>query len=385
MDNEIALNEQEVTHSEPATDKKVFTPFIIASGALGVCAIAVFTASRLSVGFAEAYARTVSQWLRALLGTVTGWIPFSLGECVLLSLVPIAILTVAASSNAIKRSDSPAVFRRWTLSLVAVIVDIVALYVLTLGVANYRQTLDVNLGITRADVTAQELTATAERINEEISNVIGEIGFNADGASVMPYDFYELCGKMNDAYEKYCEKNDYISTFRAFAKPVALSEPMTYTHISGVYTFYTGESNVNINYPDFVIPYTMAHEMAHARGIARETEANFVAFLVCMESDDAYIRYSALIGMQEYILSAVNSADSELYAPTFYSLDSRVIGELRAYSAYFDKYRDSTASKVADKVNDTFLQVQGQTAGTRSYGLVVDLTVAYYKEQANNQ
>ena len=52
--------------------------------------------------------------------------------------------------------------------------------------------------------------------------------------------------------------------------------------------------------------------------------------------------------------------------------------EFAAYSAFFDKYRESTASQVTGAVNNTFLGSQGQSAGTKSYGLVVDLAVAYY-------
>ena len=55
-----------------------------------------------------------------------------------------------------------------------------------------------------------------------------------------------------------------------------------------------------------------------------------------------------------------------------------VRAEMQAYSAFFDKYRDSTASKVSETVNNTSLILQG-TEGTKSYGMVVDLAVAYYK------
>lgn len=154
---------------------------------------------------------------------------------------------------------------------------------------------------------------------------------------------------------------------------------MTYTHISGVYTFFTGEANVNVNYPDFNTPFTMAHEMAHQRGIAREDEANFVAFLVCMESDDEYIRYSALTNMLQYMGNALYSADSSLYSKLYGSYyPDNVKAEFRAYSTFFDKYRDSGVSNVVENVNDTFLGSQGQTHGTRSYGLVVELFTSYY-------
>ena len=155
---------------------------------------------------------------------------------------------------------------------------------------------------------------------------------------------------------------------------------MTYTHISGVYTFMTGESNINTNYPDFLMPFTMAHEMAHQRGIAREDEANFVAFLVCISSDDAYIRYSGYANLANYITSALYSADSSKYIDLMsHYLPIEIAKEFAAYSNFFEKYRESTASSVTGAVNNVFLQSQGQSAGTKSYGLVVDLAVAYYK------
>ena len=66
-----------------------------------------------------------------------------------------------------------------------------------------------------------------------------------------------------------------------------------------------------------------------------------------------------------------------LFDTSYNSLDPRVRGELKAYSEFFDKYRDSKASEVSDKLNEAYLESQG-TAGVRSYGMVVDLAVAYY-------
>ena len=53
--------------------------------------------------------------------------------------------------------------------------------------------------------------------------------------------------------------------------------------------------------------------------------------------------------------------------------------KMRAYSAFFDKYRENVVADVSEVVNDTYLKVQG-TEGTRSYGMVTDLAVAYYKK-----
>ena len=53
---------------------------------------------------------------------------------------------------------------------------------------------------------------------------------------------------------------------------------------------------------------------------------------------------------------------------------------MAAYSKFFDKYRENVIEEVSETVNDTFLTING-TEGTRSYGMVVDLAVAYYKAQ----
>jgi len=151
---------------------------------------------------------------------------------------------------------------------------------------------------------------------------------------------------------------------------------MTYTHISGVYTMFTGEANINVNYPDYVIPYTAAHELAHQRGIARENEANFVAFLVCLESEDPYIRYSGYLNMYEYVASALYSASPAYYSQVLASLDMRVRYEMIAYSEFFDRYRENVVAEVSEAVNNSYLVIQG-TEGTKSYGMVVDLAVAY--------
>jgi hypothetical protein len=51
---------------------------------------------------------------------------------------------------------------------------------------------------------------------------------------------------------------------------------------------------------------------------------------------------------------------------------------MAAYSAFYEKYRTSKVAEVSHAINDTYLKIQG-TVGTKSYGMVTDLAVAYYK------
>ena len=390
---EVNINEeaeQNSAFSAPEEEKSkrfgffksaLFTkPFWVLIG-IFVFSLIVYIISRFSTVFAEFWTRYPAQAIRFILAKATDLIPFSLAEGLLLLLPFLALFYIIGSIVATKRDESDETFYKWLRPVVSIILVIGMIFFLGFGPAYGRSKLSDNLGITQAPVSSDELFETGIILAKLVSHEIENVSFDLSGSSVMPYSYKELQSKVNQAYEKFDESNEFITHFSSKPKAIALSEPMTYTHISGVYTFMTGEANINTNYPNFLVPFTMAHEMAHQRGIAREDEANFVAFLVCIGSDDSYLRYCGYSNMLNYINSALVQADKEKYIEFYYGYTPiEVRREFYDYALFFDKYRESVASDISGAVNDTFLQSQGQKEGTRSYGLVVDLAVAYYKQ-----
>ena len=233
------------------------------------------------------------------------------------------------------------------------------------------------MGLDRKDVTADELYSVTLTVTAEIDRLCKKINYYSDGFSVLPYSLDTLSERLSDGYSDLSDDCNDIKTFSSEVKPLIISPLMTYTHISGIYSFFTGEANLNNNYPGFINVYTSAHEMAHQRGISREDEANFVAFLVCLNTEDDYIKYCAYMNMYEYLSDALYSADRDLWQDAKNTLPEKARGEFFAYSVFFDKYRNSTASNISDTLNNAYLESQG-TEGSKSYGMVVDLAVAYY-------
>ncbi len=343
-----------------------------------VTAVAVHIAARYSTPFADFFNENVSAVVRAGLAYATGWIPFSLAETIIVGLplymIVVFITVVVISGDAVKT-------KRVLVSLFSVVTLFYSTFVFGYGIGYMNSPLDQKLGIEREKVSAEQLYDTALAVNFGLEEVIDDIDYSiTTGASVMPYDLDEMTSRLMDAYRKAYESYPFISRFDSRIKYIALSKPMTYTHISGVYSYYTGEANLNINFPDYTLPYTAAHELAHQRGIAPEDEANFVAFLVCKDSDDAYIRYSGYQNMLEYLMNALYSADRELYYQLLGELDNPVRSEISAYNEFFEPYRDSKASEVSSAMNDTYLKAAGDEKGEKSYGMVVDLAVAYYAD-----
>ena len=329
------------------------------------------------VPFADFVIRYPNAVVRFVLAKLTNLIPFSVGEMIVI-LLPLILFSLIYLGIRLALKNNNKGYKRYLSSLLSVLFIIYSLFVLTLAPGYRGSSLAQKTGLEQNAVSAEELYDTSVWLSEMVDQYIGEVDFSIGGSSIMPYSLDEMNDKLNDAYAKLCKKYDFVSPLKSNIKYVILSKPWTYTHISGVYTYYTGESNLNVNFPDYTLPFTAAHEFAHQRGTAPENEANFVAFLACIESDDPYILYSAYSNMLEYCMNALYSADHDMYYKAYGKLDRSLAGEFSAYSLFFEKYRENTAATVSNTVNDTYLKSQGQTAGSQSYGLVVDLAVSYY-------
>ena len=343
--------------------------FILCTFSL-ICLVLLFI-YRVNPYFSEFSVRYIGGPLRMCLSAVTSVIPFSLAESIFILLLPCAVilpLFIRPSKKVIV-----ALF-----STVLVLFDIFAI---TVAPSYHRLPLHRNLGIENKPVTAERLKNTCSILVEMLNENASEIYYSFDGSSYSRHNFAVISDKIQKCYGIFCKKYDFVFPIGFRAKPIALSVPMTYLHTSGVYTYFTGEANINVNYPDYIIPHTVAHEMSHARGVFNEGDANFIGFLVCLESDDPYIRYSGIMNIFPYVANALYTADTAAYSEVMMGLNYNIYEEIDSFSNFFEKYSNSKAALVSETVNDTYLKANGQTEGIDSYGLVVDLSVNYLEEQ----
>lgn len=353
----------------------LITKILFCSAAVGII---VYIISLFSVRFSDFFNYHISHYLRMIFAKITGILPFSIAEALII-LLPVIIFIIVwyIWRYRCKTWKTTGIAM---LNVLAILAFIITSFTLNFAVGYKCSSLDKKLELDKKKVSATELYESTRYLMEKANEEIKFIEFGDDGFSKMPYGLNELNDKLVSAYDKFCEEYSFVRNFDSNIKPVMLSEPMSYTHITGVYTFFTGEANINAVFPDYTIPFTAAHELAHQRGIAREDEANMIAFLVCSMSDDPYIKYSAYVNMYEYMISALRKADADLYKTARAQLSEKIYNEQVAYSRFFKKYQKSVAATVSDKVNDTYLKTQG-TVGSASYGMVVDLSVAYFKDQ----
>lgn len=321
---------------------------------------------------------TISHGIRYLLALATEKLPFSLFE-LLIILAPVLLVFIIVS--AVKRRGVVKKFR-FLLAIVGVVSLIFTSYIYTLGIGYRTSSLAAKTGIeARSELSAEELVHTVNIVQREL-NAIAENLLVTDGETHMPYTVNELSEKIVRAYDVMLAEYPILTNYNSRVKQVYFSTVMSDLRITGIYSFFTGEANVNVEYPDYCLVYTTAHEMAHQRGISRENEANFVAFLVAISSDDEYIRYSGYLNLYEYLASAIYSLDPELYYTVSAQLHQTARADILAASRVYNEHKDSVLGRINEKLNDAYLKANG-TEGIVTYNYVVRLAVGYYEKVEN--
>lgn len=343
--------------------------------AVAFAAFCIETLSRRTPALADFISDTSGTVIRFCLTNLTNPVPFSVAETVIICSPIIVGLIVWMIVRAGKKSIRHLI--RASASVLAVASLFYSTFIFGYGTGYYGTTVEKKLNMVQTGVSAEELYKTGARLLECASNELENVNFPEKTYSSMTFSYSDMNKKLNAAWDTVCDKYGHFQRLHSNTKQVMLSEPWSYTHISGLYSFPSGEANVNVNYPDFIIVTSAAHEMAHQRGICLEAEANFLSFLVCVNSDDPYIRYSGYVDMYREVRNKLADADMELYNKLVSQVPDEIARELNAFAVKFEKYSSSPAGTISDTINDTYLEFHGQEQGIKSYGLVVDLLCSY--------
>lgn len=350
---------------------------LITGGVLLILGVAGWAAARNINGFADFYGFNIYPIVVNIFARVSGIFPFSVGEIMVISGVLLVIFAVVYFIvNIIKRKGRRLIFLLSSFSTVLLVGSLILFaFVYGSGINYSRRPFSKIAGLETGKYTKEQVL---EVLTYAISNVAaaGEnVQFDGDGHVVIPDD---LSGRAISAMQKLGGRYPSLDSFYPRVKPVMLSELMCYGHITGIFSFYSMEANYNtLDVPE-QIGHTFCHELSHMTGFMREDEANFISYLACRDSGDAYLTYSGWYDMAVYLLNAyASSATRQEYAAVYYTLPDYVIDQLHMQNEFWDKY-ETDFGEAAEVMNDVYLKINDQSDGTKSYGRVVDLAIADY-------
>lgn len=235
-------------------------------------------------------------------------------------------------------------------------------------------------GVDDGPLELEELETVTRWFAALASEYADEVPRDENGACTTDRD--SVLDRAAGVFEGAAELYPFLDGEALRPKPIHFSRIMSYLDFTGFLFPMTGEANLNMDSPVFLLPSTSQHEIAHQRGVAMEQECNFVAVLSCLESEYADFRYAGAALAYIYLGNALAGADYEAYTEIYYSLSDTVRADFKAQSAYWDEFRDSAAQKASNTVYDSFLKSNGQELGMQSYGACVNLLVHYYIDEA---
>lgn len=300
--------------------------------------------------------------------------PFSFGELFVIFLVIILFykLILIIKDFSIKRLIN------YMLNIIMLIITLQVIFWCFWGINNYRYTVDKLADINLTPSSIEKLNEVCIYLIEKTNNLRTSMPENDLGISFIPGNYEYVFNYSKIAYNYSSEFYNFIPK-GYFCKPKAMlaSELMCKMNYTGIYNPFTNEANINIMEPEFKIPFTVCHELAHQRGFAKENEANFISFLTCISSKNIYFEYSGYLSALIYCTNALYEADKNMYVNIRKSYSEGVIRDLNYLSSFWSKYKGKTA-EIASKNNDRFLKSTNQPQGVKSYGMVVDLIIAYY-------
>lgn len=336
--------------------------------ALLVAAAGLYLIARKIKGFAVWYARHVYPGLVGVVGRIFGIFPFSVVEICLYLLIIGCIVYLVIFFRQPARVASRLVFLAGALLFS---------YVCDCGVNYYAASFAGYAGLEASAYSRDELAALCGYLVEKVNETAGDEKYAGDNRREWRQEGVRAMEKLGQIYP-------VLGGFYPQPKEVAVSWILSVQQLSGVYSPFTVEANFNGDMEDYNIPHTICHELSHLKGFMREDEANFIGYLACIGSERHAFRYSGYLTGWVYAGNALARADRETYLRLHEQLCRQAKEDLQRNNDFWDRYEGKVA-EVSNQVNDTYLKINEQTDGVRSYGRMVDLMLEYYKDSIANQ
>ena len=343
--------------------------------------LGLYLALRHDRGLMNGFADHITTPLKGALGRLCALTSLSVMELLYVLAGAAALVYVVGSVIAAVKARGRRGRRAYGAVLLAadVCLTVYALFCLMWGVNYWTDSFQDRSGITAQPVAAEDLEAVTAYFAQQLADTADSVPRDENGVYAVPKE--QILAESRLVYGGVTEQIPFLDFRDTGVKAVRCSRFMSIMGFTGVYFACIGESNVNVDSPACLLPSTVAHELAHQRGIAWEQECNFLGVLASVTSGMPDYVYSGWLLGFIHLGNALYETDPEAYWAIRNALPETVSADLRDNNAYWDQFRDNVVEKVSDTVYDAALKSYGDANGMKSYSMVVELLVAYYKDR----
>lgn len=358
-----------------------------------------------SNAFCDAYTKFIFPiWVNTY-GRLTGLVPFSVGEILLLLAVIAIVLWVilllgqgmlwlinACGAKKITATKGGKAYGKVVsvYSVGALWIILVVCFIMTLNcfILYHASTFSRRYyGETKEGYTLEELIIVRNHVVEQCNRLALEMERDAEGNILYSGDIgQEAILAMQNLGKTY----DQLDGYYPRPKPLAASDFFSQQYIGGYYFPFSMEANYNDVMYIMNYPATICHELAHLRGYIYEDEANMIGYLACIKSGNPFFEYSGYLSVLYYLdndfWDAIGHDINAYYAQPII-LPQVDEDNIFLKQEDWDRIEEEavidteTVDEVSDAFTETVLVVNGVEDGIKSYSRVVELLLLYYEHE----
>jgi|GEM_PF-2681815 len=323
---------------------------------------------------AASFFTPVNEFFIKIIGWISSLTPVSILGILTVAVIPLTVLIIWLFVLSKQKL-------RFFMNIIAIACVCLTLFYCVMGFNYHKESVYDTMDLTLTDEDADFLESAARYYLAELNETAGKIQF-ADGHSVMDMSFDQMSEEILNTYGK-TEIFDFLYDFDLRPKQYYPSSIMNFTGTAGIFFPFFAEINVCGNMPDRDMPTTTAHEIAHSKGIMNEGECNFIAEIICINSENDYIRYSGLTVIFARLVNEIYKTNAVLYEELMSELNPLVLSDYAYSNQFYDSY-DGIISEIFDKINDIYLKGNDVSGGVQSYSQAVKGILAYYHKYIAN-
>ena len=329
----------------------------------------------------EDYTNGFYKSLSQLLRIVFGAIPVPVGQILFYSIILAMVFWLFQQVRQmwLKQVSLKTFFRRIGLAAVAFLSVFYFLFTLMWGLNYHRRPIQEIVGIQPRTISMPELKVLCKALIRLTNDSRHQLTQQENQPLILPISHDQMLQEAALGFKVISQKYPALTYTHPAVKQVYVPQLMSFFGIGGIYFPFTGEANVNMDPPNFVLPATVCHEMAHQIGFASEDEANFVSYLACRLNPNPAFQYSGNLMAMKYAMNRLVTVDSVAYKQLERTFSPGLQQDLKKNREYWESFQNPI-EVVSDGINDLFLKANDQEEGLESYSMVVELLLAEYRK-----
>jgi hypothetical protein len=322
------------------------------------------------------YSRGIYPVIAEFYRTIFGWVPFSVGDLLYCAAgIYLLILFIKFVKLLFTRRFREVNYKRGFVKLFFVLAIIYVYFNLSWGLNYNRPGIASQLQLNPEIHSEQDLKMITNLLLTKVNEKRLLLG--AGRVNYKPYE--ETFKEAQAAYQASASLFPFLAYDTESVKRSLYGRVGNFLGFLGYYNPFTGEAQLNLTQPRFLIPYVSCHEMAHQLGYASESEANFVGYLAAVCSSDKLFHYSTYFDLFNYANHELFLRDSLTAKENYKQLDTLVKIDVIELKRYWKK-SENPIEPIIKIFYDHYLKANQQIKGVKSYNEVIGWLIAYYKK-----